>query len=224
MVEAAFVPQDIWVHGESAIISADSHDIWSFTPNFLADAEVVPSDWPCRWARRNQSSVDIRYDHVNWRMFEGNLWIDSFPELPFGEHLFLDNEPLIPTMASRFLGTLPHLPVQRLWFRWLVSAVIPEPNQWMLNTFFPRGCPTEFSSAAVEPDLFLTKGAFVVHLKLRVQARYRPDELPVDAIMMECNVSRQSNLTVDEMLQDTYSWSEYFESLKESINFLLAGE
>jgi hypothetical protein len=105
-----------------------------------------------------------------------------------------------------------------------VSAVIPDPNQWMLNTFFPRGCPPEFRSAAVEPDLFLTKNDFVVHLKTRIQASYRRDEPPVDAIMMECYVSRQSNLTVDEMLEETYGWSAYFESLKQSIDFLLAGE
>ena len=224
VVEATSVSRDLWVHGESAIISADSHDIWNFTPDFLAGNEIVPIDWPCKLARRNQSSVDIRYDTVNWRMFEGNLWIDSFPDRPFGEHLFLEDEPLIPTMASRFLGTLPHLPVQKLWFFWRVSAVIPEPNQWMLNNFCPRGYPPKFRSAVVEPDLFLTKGDFVVHLKLRSQARYRADEPPLDAIMMECYVSRPPNLTVDEMIADTYRWSECFESLKQAIDFLLAGE
>ena len=42
--------------------------------------------------------------------------------------------------------------------------------------------------------------------------------------MMDCYVFRQSNLYVDEMLAETYRWSEYFESLKQAIEFLLAGE
>ena len=224
MVEATSVSRDLWVHGESAIISADSHDIWSFTPDFLAGAEIVPGDWPCRWARRNQSSVDIRYDTVNWRMSEGNLWIDSFPNRPFGEHLYLEDEPLIPAMASGFLATLPHLPVQRLWFFWRVSAIIPAPNQWLLNNFFPRGGPPEFGPAAVEPDLYFTKGDLAFHLKLRSQARDREGEPSVDAIMLECYVYRGNNLTVGEMRAETYRRSEYLESLKQAIDFLLAGE
>ena len=224
MADATLDSQDLWVHGESAIISADSHDIWSFTPDMLAGAEIVPSDWPCRWARRNQSSVDIRYDAVNWRMFEGNLWTDGFPERPFGNQLYLEDEPLIPAMASRFLGTFEHLPVQRLWFFWRVSALIPEPTQWLSDNFCPRGCPPEFRVAAVEPDLFFAKDDLVVHLKLRSQARYRQDEPPRDSLMMDCYVFRQSNLYVDEMLAETYRWSEYFESLKQAIEFLLAGE
>ena len=39
---------DLWVHEERAIISAESHDIWSFTPDFLVSNEIVPVDWVCR--------------------------------------------------------------------------------------------------------------------------------------------------------------------------------
>ena len=42
--EAMTSTHDLWVHQESAIIGADSHDIWGFTPEFLLSNGIVRDD------------------------------------------------------------------------------------------------------------------------------------------------------------------------------------
>ena len=38
---------ELWIHQESAVISAEFHDVWRFTPEFLLEEEIVSNSWAC---------------------------------------------------------------------------------------------------------------------------------------------------------------------------------
>ena len=116
-------PSGLLVHQESAIIVAESHDVWSFTPEFLLANEIVSDDWSCRRATRRQDTMEIQYGPIRWYMTESNLWIDLHPGCSIEDRRSMEDENLVPTMAGIYLGKVPYCPVRSLWFYWRISVV-----------------------------------------------------------------------------------------------------
>ena len=83
MVEGAHsLTPDLWIHQESVVLIANTHDVWSFTPEFLLVEGIVPDTWQCLSASRGPDEANVHYGSVNWRMTENQLWISVYPRLP----------------------------------------------------------------------------------------------------------------------------------------------
>ena len=79
LVEGAHnLTSDLWLHQESAILTADTHDVLSFTPEFLLVEGIVPESWLCSRASRAPDEAVIDYGPVNWHMTEDHLYINRF--------------------------------------------------------------------------------------------------------------------------------------------------
>ena len=212
----------LWLHQESAIISAESHDIWSFTPEFLLSNEIVSEEWDCTRATRNQDTVDIQFGPVNWRMTESNLWITSFPDCPLGEEVKAGLNSLIPAMARSFLVSVPYLPSRRFWYFWQISAVTDSPLQWMLDNFCPRGWPSELEVARLGTDLTFFKDEQAIQISIRNQSRQR-NQVARDSISFDCYVSRGSDLITDDMIEETERRTTWIRTIEQILDFLLNG-
>lgn len=212
----------LWIHQESAIISAESHDIWSFTPEFLLSNKIVSEEWDCTRATRDQNTVDIQFGPVNWRMTENNLWITSFPDCPLEEEVEAGLNSLIPVMARSFLVSVPYLPSRRFWYFWQISVVTDSPLQWMLDNFSPQGWPSEFEVAGLGTDLTLFKDDQVIQINIRNQSRRR-NQVSLDSISFDCYASCGSDLIADDMIEEPERRSTWLQTVEQILDFLLKG-
>ena len=213
----------LWVHEERAIISAESHDIWSFTPEFLVSNEIVPTDWACRRVTQNQGTVDIQYGPTNWRMNESYLWITIFPDSPLGEGLQLEGSPIIPVMASKFLEAVPLLPSRRFWFSWQVSAINSNPRQWMSDNFLPRTWPSGLQPAISRIGFNLFEENLLLQMNVNVESKQRLNQPIRDLIMFDCYATQGLDQYVSDMVLATDHWAEWLGTVEQVINHLLEG-
>ena len=214
---------DLWVHEERAIISAESHDIWSFTPEFLVSNEIVPTDWACRRVTQNQGTVDIQYGPINWRMNESSLWITISPDCPLGEGIQLDGSPIIPVMASKFLEAVPLLPSRRFWFSWQVSAISPNPRLWMSDNFLPSDWPSGLQPAISRIGFNLLEDNFVLQMNINIESRQRANQPVRELIVFDCHATQGLEQYVNDMVLATDHWTEWQGAVEQVINHLLEG-
>ena len=215
---------DIWIHQESTVISAQSHDTWSLTPEFLA-SDVAPEEWQFRTATRTGDTVEIEHGPIKWRMTPSELWITLDPDLPLEEYRNQINEQAVTsTLAQNFLVASPYTPVRRIWFYWRFSALDPNPRQWMLNRFLANEPPTELGFVRVQPRVTFRLEEQTVQVTVRNDPVQRQDERFNNAIIFECFVNRIEELTTDEMIQDTGLLVERFAIVEKAINYLLMEE
>ena len=210
---------ELWIHQESAVISAQSHDIWSFSPEFLLSTEIVPNHWECSRASRTQSTVDIRYGPTNWRMTESHLWIDTWPDCPSGTSLHLEGDPITPLMARRFLESVPHLPSRRLWFFWQISALVPDPLRWLFDNFSPREWPPGFTAADLEIEFTLRKDNWAVQMTVKNDQMERNTESH-NSLVFDCFVSVPTDQAVRNMIPSTDSWTDRVLVVEQAIKHL----
>ena len=213
----------LWVHQESAVIFAESHDIWGFTPEFLFSTEVVPDEWICGRATRNQNTVYIQYGPVHWQMTEASLWITCYPDCPWEEELQWEDAPMIPHVASNYLERVPHMPARRLWGFWQVSSVNPNPQQWMVDNFLPDGFHNEFGPTVLSPQLTFFSDGAVVRISIRVDSAARKGETFENSIMFDCYVNPGVDQTAEEMALETAHWAKWRQTVERSVQCLLAG-
>ena len=221
MIDEMNRTKDLWVHQESAIIVAESHDVWSFTPEFLLVNEIVPSNWTCRRARRTGNSIDIQYGPVHWRMTENDLWITHFPDCPIEDRSNLADGRIVPTMAESYLGKVPYSPFRRLWCYWRISAIHPERHRWMLGKFLHHGLPEEFNLTGIQPSLYFTSESVAFQLTVRTDSIQRQFETVYDSIVFDCYAYGTEEQTVSDMVLETNHWIERRNSLERVIGHLL---
>lgn len=224
MAEESRKDYGIWVHQESTVISAQSHDTWSLTPEFLA-SDVAPEEWKCRKATRAGDTVEIEHGPIDWRMTPSDLWITLDLDLPLEDYQKQINEqPVTSTLAHNFLVASPYTPVRRMWFYWRVSALYLNTGQWMLRRFLSSEPPTDLGSVRVQPRITFHLEEQTVQVTVRNDAVQRQDETINNAIIFECFVNRTGELTIDEMIQDTGLLVEQFATVERAINYLLMEE
>ena len=224
MAEESTKEFGIWVHQESTIITAQSHDTWSFTPEFLA-GDVAPEEWNCRKVTRTGDTVEIEHGPIAWRMTPSELWITLEPDLPLEEYRNqISEQAVTPALAHNFLLFSRYTPVRRMWFYWKFSSLNPNSRQWMLMRFLSNEPPTELGSLGIQPRVTFRLGELNVQVTVRNDAVERLDETFDDAIIFECFVSRIGEFTVDEMTQDTGRIVEQFAIVEKAIDYLLVGE
>ena len=212
---------ELWIHQESAVISADTHDIWRFTPEFLTASEVVPNSWICSHAAQSSDEATIQIGPVHWRMSREQLWITTYPDSPLSDVIEDDNMPLIPTVASNFLEAAPHLPSQTLWLFWQISAINPDRDQWILENFLSKGWPAGFGTVVLQPQLTVSLGDFAIQITVRNTPVRRQDEDPADATIFNCFAWRRVNQSPIEMVSDLEQTTERLQLTEHAIRQLL---
>ena len=193
---------ELWIHQESAVISANSHDIWRFTPEFLMTSEVVPDSWVCRHATQSPDVAMIQIDRVHWRMTREQLWITEYPNSPLHNVIEEANEPLIPTVASNFLQAVPYLPSQTLWLFWQISATNPDNQQWIVENFLSKGWPAEFGTVSLQPQLTVSLNDLAIQITLRNSGVRRREEYLAEATIFDCYAWITRNQSPSEMTSD----------------------
>ena len=212
---------ELWIHQESAVISAESHDIWRFTPDFLVSSEIVPEEWICNRSTQSSEEVTISFGPSHWAMTPNNLWIRTYPNRSLMEHGTDVVGPVVPILANNFLVALPYLPSRRLWLFWQISAVIPDRNQWQLDTFFSKAWPTELGTVAVQPRLTVNLSDLAISVTIRNESLPRPREAQGDSLTFQCYASRPIDQTPDDMVSDLNHRTERLEIVERVIRQLL---
>ena len=216
---------ELWIHQESVIISADSHDIWRFTPEFLTASEVVPDSWKCTHASQSSDGATIQIGPVHWRMSREQLRITGYPDSPLSDVIEDANIPLIPTVASNFLEAVPHLPSQILWLSWQISAVNPDRDRWMLENFLSKGWPAEFDAVVLQPQLTFFLGDVAIQITVRNSSIRRRDkdlEDPVEATIFDCFAWLREEQSPGEMLTDLKERTDRLQMAEHAIRHVLA--
>ena len=212
---------ELWMHQESAVISADSHDIWRLTPEFLVTSNVVPDSWVCRHATQSSDAATIQIGPVNWRMTREQLWITEYPDSPFADAIEGDNLPLIPTVASNFLEVASYLPSQTLWLFWQISAINPDRHRWMLENFLAKGWPAGFGTPVPQPLLTVYLEDLIIQITVRNNLVRRRNEDRVEATTFDCFAWRGVNLSPREMVSDLEQRTERLLLVERAIRQLL---
>ena len=211
----------LWVHQESAIILADSHDVWSFTPEFLLANEIVPESWRCLRARRTGNSMEIQYGRIHWRMTEGDLWITHFPDCTIEGWHSTEDARLVPAMAERYLENVRHSPFSKLWLYWRLSVVNPNRNQWMLDNFLDKELQERFRITRMQPVLDFSIGDTEFQITVRTAPGQRQFENFEDSIVFDCYAYQAGEQDVDDMVLESARWSDRLNELEEALNHLL---
>lgn len=221
MAEELSRSSGLWVHGESAIILAESHDVWSFTPEFLLVNEIVPDNWVCRRAVRTQDAMEIEYGPVHWYMTESNLWVDLYPDCSIEDWPSIEGGRLVPAMIESYLEKNSHFPFKGVWFYWRISVVNPDRHQWMLDNFLRKGWPEEFPVTRLQPLLTFSSGDVNFQITIRTDQAQRQYEVFQDSIIFDCYAYRIGVPTVSDAIEETEHWSERFHTLERALNHLV---
>lgn len=216
MTEELNESSGLWVHQESAIILAASHDVWSFTPEFLYSTEIVPDDWICQRSERRQDAMVIQYGPIHWYMTEQDLWIDSYPNCSIEDWLSTEDQKLAPAMARRYMQSVPYLPFRSLWGYWRISANRSDRPPLTPDIFLDNGWPEEFRITRMHPrlDMHFTSG----DTAFRISAQDNPDE---DALTFACHTHSANGQVVRDAILDTSHWPEQLRTLQRAISHLL---
>ena len=218
----------LWVHQASAVIAADSHDIWEFTPEFLMSNGLALPDWECIRATRNPDDVFIQYESnqyglIHWRIDEHNLWITSRPDYPFDLEVQFNADHIIPVLSRRYLDSVPFLPARQIWFFWDISAIVSDPHSWMRNNFLNHGWTAEFEYASVQPELIFYVDNTQFSIRVRPERSHRQGE-PFDrSITFECYATNQDVRRPSELIGECWQWGTRLVVLRRIINHLLLG-
>ena len=221
---------ELWIHQESAVISAEFHDVWRFTPELLLEEEIVSSSWVCYRATRSSDQISIQYGPSNWSMTQNELWITEYPDKSLSTNVDTtsgDDEggtTNIPVLAHNFLATMPSLPSRRLWFFWRISAINRDRNQWMLENFLNRKWPAEMGTISLQPRLYVYLNDLLLDITIRNETYQRQGESALDSTTFDCFVSRGRNLAVGKMLEETERRTEWLQLLSQAIQHLLGNE
>ena len=211
----------LWVHQESAVILAASHDVWSFTPEFLLANKIVLGNWICQRAVRTENAMEIQYGPIRWHMTESNLWIDLYPDCSIADWPSMEHDKLVPTMVESYLGRVPYFPFRGLWFYWRISVVNPNRHQWILDNFLRKGWPEEFPVTRLQPLLTFLSGDVAFQITIRSEQAQRQYEVFQESIIFDCYAYRNASLTVSDAFEETQQWSERFHTLERALNHLL---
>lgn len=220
MIQETDGAHGLWVHQESTIIGAESHDIWSFTPEFLLSNDIVPKDWVCTLATRSENGVTIQYGPIRWSMTENSLWITSYPDCPLEDESRFKDGHIIPVIAKRYLERVPFLPAQRMWLFWRLSVLNPMAREWMLDTFLSRGWPDGFQHSTVQPNLAFVVDDTLFQMSIKNEQSRLNDNTFEESIIFECFASN-SDREIENMIIATDHLSARLNTLKEAINHLL---
>ena len=222
--------EDLWIHQESIIISADSHDLWGFTPESLFDGKIVHDSWPCYQATRSADRMFIQYGPSHWTMTERELWITIFPDLPLsdrGETKSEDGEEAWSAsqfLARNFLAQAPFIPSRRFWFFWRISAINPDRNRWMLENFLGKDWPPNLGAVRVNPQLHVFIDDLQLNITVRNETYQRRNHDAPDSTTFDCYISRGVDLTVKDMLAEIGRRTEWAHLLSRTLRHLMAGE
>jgi len=218
----------LWIHQESAVISAEFHDVWRFSPEFLLEEEIVHESWVCHRASRSTDQVSIQYGPSHWSMTQNELWISVHPEQALTSDFDVIPEDggmsQVQVLAHNFLLTIPSLPSRRLWFYWRISAIIPDRNQWMQENFLNRKWPIELGAITLSPNLLVHRDGIQFDIRVRNETYQRGGVDTPSSITFECFVSRTRNLVVNDMLADIQLRPEWWRHLVLVIKQLLGNE
>jgi hypothetical protein len=212
---------ELWIHQESAVISAESHDVWRFTPDFLVASEIVPDAWPCRQATQSPDRVTIQFGLTRWVMTPNELWITVYPDRRLKDEGAAADRDLIPTLTSNFLEAMPYLPTRRLWLFWQISAVNPDRDRWMLENFLSKSWPIELGTVALQPQLTVFLDDLAIQVSIRNGTFPRRGEAHEESTAFDCFVSRGLDQTHEEMVLDVNHRTERLLLVERTIQHLL---
>ncbi len=212
---------ELWIHQESAVISAESHDVWRLTPDFLVASEIVPEVWLCRQATQSPDEVTIQFGPSRWVMTPNELWITSYPDRPMEDDGGGPDGDLIPALTSNFLNAVPYLPSRRLWLLWRISAVNPDRDRWMLENFLSKSWPIELGTVALQPRLIVYLDDLTIRITIRNETLLRRGEAQEESTTFDCLVSRGLDQTPGEMIQDVNHRTERLLLVERTIQQLL---
>ena len=221
MVEETTDTHGLWLHQESVIIGAQSHELWGFSPEFLQSNDIVQDDWSCRLATRDQNTVTINYGPIQWRMTEMELWISKFPECLYSEAPQSGDEPIVAVMAHRYLETVPYLPSRRFMFFWRFSAIKPNPDQWMLDSFLNNNSTIKSNDITIQPTVTLGLDGLSYQFTVKKES-IRRRRAPVEhSIVFDCYAYHERSLDVKDMISETNYCAERLRIVEETIRHLL---
>ena len=211
----------LWIHQESAAIFANSHDIGSFTPEFLLSSGIVPDDWVCTRATKNSDTITIEYGPVTWLMTESVLWITEYPDCSIEDDSRLRSGHYTAALARRYLEQVPYLPAQHSWSFWRLNVINPNSEEWMLSNFLRKGWPSEFGTPRLEPNLSFIADETMFQMTIKNEEAQRAGETFNDSVTFECFVSNIVDQSVGELAHDTSHWSTRLSTLAQVIGYLL---
>ena len=211
----------LWIHQESAVISAESHDIWRFTPEFLVESEIVPDSWICRTATQSSDEVTILIGPSRWVMTPRNLWITTYPDRSLKDDTGDVEGSHTPSLTRKFLEAVPYLPSRKLWLFWRISAVIPDRDQWMLETFLNKNWPSELGDVVIQPRLTVVVDDLTIRVTIRNEGFRQQEEAHGESTAFDCYVSRGSDQAPREMYFDISQSAERLQMLERIIEELL---
>ena len=210
---------DLWVEQESVVISANSHPTWDFYPEFLLDREIVPSDWVCSQHTRDGDKVEVRIGPSIWQMYDTNLWITTYPDLPLWLVLQEDYRERTPSpsgLAYGFLHVTPALPSRRFWFVCRISVVVDHPIETLADLVHHPSAPSGFALS----DLRSTFGAIRDghHFSVNVsggQVQQQGESL--SGLSFECYATPNEDLLVEEMMAECSRLTDRLEVFRQFI-------
>ena len=221
---------ELWIHQESALITAEFHEVWRFTPEFLREEEIVSDLWACHRATRSSDEINIQYGPSHWSMTQNELWITEYPDksLPIDTETASgdgeEDQTNIPVLAYNFLATMPSLPSRRLWFFWRISVINTDRTQWMLENFLNRKWPPEMGTIRLRPHLYVYLNDLLLDITIRNQTYQRRGENAPASTTFDCFVSSRRDMVVGDMLKETGNRSEWLRLLSKTILQLLRNE
>jgi hypothetical protein len=199
------------IRREGVVIAAESHDIWGFTPDFLVESSVIPEGWTCHRATRSNDVVEVQFGPTLWRMTPAQLWVTEDTDRPPPSNL-RDYTSLTASVASRYLGEVPHTPVRTFWFFWRFSVAVSEPARWLSWRFLSGTWPTEFGTFTITPQVVVQLNDLTFNIGIRTGR--------AGTLEFDCYV-RESTTAINEMMAGVANCGERLQTLVQMLSHLL---
>ena len=198
----------VQVKQESAVILANDLDFDRFTPEQLVAHHVVPEDWDCWRFERFTDSTRIEYQQLTFRMVEGQLWINSFPNCSLADLIQRAPSSSAWSAARKYLENSHFVPISGLWAYWKLSAVGPSWFQWMVDTLAPKWPDNEGRISDIQTTLDFEQGGERFKLLIRNDRQSQSGGRDWESMDFDCYSYPPNVLRRSEAIAECDRWME----------------
>ena len=185
----------LWLHSVSVVVIAKFHNPSILNKDFLANNDIVDSEWETVETISTPAVSVIRYSNgIKWIVDQQRLDISKEYNVPFTD----EQEDEIHCLAASYVKKLPHVSYQAIGLNCVVSIENEEPLQWMTQKFLkPRQL---YNKVEMIPRFIIKMDKAMLNLSFGKKIVRRGDK-ETSSIVIDCNLHHEDPFDSVESMQ-----------------------
>ena len=208
----------------SVVLTANHHNPSILTPDFLAAQGIVPPDWEVLESMTTRDLSAIQYnERPQWMLDPGALRIVEPRDGEFQDRYELHE------LATRYIDKVRLVPYRSLGLNCQVWTPLEDSGRRITERFLDKDVQAHgLLNLRMKPqftfDVNNSVAEAIVNLSIYGAQVTRPDEDPVDAAVIDCNVHHPGPLEATELISAIGMWGIHQDSIEDALHQLFGSD